>query len=63
MNAVKLLFLYAAIMDGCPQCHRPIKSPHARLVQDSCGHKKCRLCLMKDDDGCRLCAAKDKTIG
>jgi hypothetical protein len=50
-------------MEACPQCHRPIKSPHARLVEDSCGHKKCRLCLMKDEDGCRVCAAKDKTTG
>lgn len=50
-------------MEACPQCHRPIKSPHARLVEDCCGHKKCRLCLMKDEDGCRLCTAKDKTTG
>ncbi|PSN50267.1 hypothetical protein C0J52_02364 [Blattella germanica] len=47
-------------MEDCPQCRKSIKSPHARLVVEDCGHKKCRLCLIKDEDGCRQCAVTNK---
>lgn len=39
----------------CPQCNTLLESPTVRLVQDSCGHRKCRLCLLKDESECQLC--------
>lgn len=48
----------------CPQCNCTLKSPSCRLIQDTCGHYKCRLCLLKDEDNCSLCVndnTKDDT--
>lgn len=45
-------------MEECPQCGRKLKIPTIRLVQDSCGHKKCRACLLEDETACKQC--KDK---
>ncbi|KAF5306491.1 hypothetical protein FQR65_LT07319 [Abscondita terminalis] len=42
----------------CPQCNTLLEYPLVRLVQDSCGHKKCRLCLLKDESQCQLCLHK-----
>ena len=39
----------------CPQCNQKLVGSQSRLVQDSCGHKKCRLCLVKDEDKCLQC--------
>ncbi|XP_034247801.1 zinc finger protein 668-like [Thrips palmi] len=41
----------------CPQCDREADSSRLRLVQDSCGHKKCRECLLSDEAGCLLCSS------
>ncbi|XP_025828929.1 zinc finger protein 525-like, partial [Agrilus planipennis] len=46
----------------CPQCKKILKDSARRLVQDSCGHKKCRLCLLADEIGCPQCST-DKCIG
>lgn len=40
----------------CPQCSREADSSRLRLVQDSCGHKKCRECLLSDEVVCLLCS-------
>lgn len=40
---------------SCPQCDKPLVNTTCRLVQDSCGHKKCRICLLQDEEGCHQC--------
>lgn len=44
----------------CPQCNNIIKDSSSRLVQDSCGHKKCRGCLLNDEHECKLCAVQSE---
>nr|CAH7715262.1 unnamed protein product [Callosobruchus chinensis] len=39
----------------CLQCKKVPQGPVNRLVQDSCGHKKCRTCLLNDDVRCTQC--------
>lgn len=46
----------------CPQCNKIIKDSTLRLVQDSCGHKKCRGCLLNDEHECRLCVAENDAL-
>lgn len=41
----------------CPQCKNTLKTPSCRLIQDACGHQKCRLCLLKDEEKCSLCVS------
>lgn len=40
---------------NCPQCGKTLALPSSRLVQDSCGHRKCRMCLLQDESECRMC--------
>lgn len=42
----------------CPQCEKVLVNSTCRLVQDTCGHRKCRLCLLQDEDSCRQCKEK-----
>lgn len=42
-------------MEECPQCGKKLETPSTRLVQDSCGHKKCRVCLLEDETKCKQC--------
>lgn len=39
----------------CPQCKKTLDNSSKRLVQDACGHKKCRQCLLSDEEECKLC--------
>lgn len=39
----------------CPQCCGPVNKGDKRLVLDTCGHYKCRKCLLDDDTSCRAC--------
>ncbi|XP_050296636.1 zinc finger protein 624-like [Anthonomus grandis grandis] len=39
----------------CEQCLRPSLAPSNRLVQDTCGHQKCRACLLDDENSCKQC--------
>lgn len=39
----------------CPQCEKPLTNSTCRLVQDACGHKKCRMCLLQDEESCYQC--------
>ncbi|XP_060523969.1 zinc finger and BTB domain-containing protein 49-like [Cylas formicarius] len=41
--------------NSCPQCKNLLHKPSNRLVQDSCGHKKCRSCLLEDEERCKQC--------
>lgn len=45
----------------CPQCNKVLISSMCRLVQDTCGHRKCRLCLLQDEDACQQCNEKGNT--
>ncbi|KAK6635137.1 hypothetical protein RUM44_000386 [Polyplax serrata] len=47
----------------CPQCCKLINSSASRLVHDSCGHSKCRICLLQEITGCLLCNAEEKSLG
>ncbi|XP_022905302.1 zinc finger protein 260-like [Onthophagus taurus] len=48
-------------MPNCPQCNSEISEPTQRLVQDSCGHQKCRICLLGDSEKCKQCFSKPQT--
>ncbi|EDW16791.2 zinc finger protein 845 [Drosophila mojavensis] len=41
-------------MSRCPRCNC-VASGQNRLVTDSCGHNKCRLCLLADEVACSEC--------
>lgn len=41
----------------CLQCKKTCFGPVNRLVQDACGHKKCRTCLLADEQQCAQCEA------
>lgn len=42
----------------CFQCKKVCFGPINRLVQDACGHKKCRTCLLIDEERCAQCEAE-----
>ncbi|CAG9765236.1 unnamed protein product [Ceutorhynchus assimilis] len=46
----------------CPQCQRFTSAPSNRLVQDTCGHKKCRTCMLEDIDNCKQCLTPNNTL-
>ena len=39
----------------CPNCGKLTNTSHTRLIKDSCGHTKCRLCLLHEENGCKSC--------
>ncbi|KAI4499063.1 hypothetical protein M0802_005929 [Mischocyttarus mexicanus] len=39
----------------CPSCGEITNKSHLRLVTDSCGHTKCRICLLYEEQGCKIC--------
>ncbi|XP_076238233.1 uncharacterized protein LOC143181604 [Calliopsis andreniformis] len=41
--------------EECPSCKRVTNTSCSRLVKDSCGHTKCRMCLLYEDEGCKIC--------
>lgn len=46
----------------CPQCHKATLSPSNRLVQDNCGHVKCRSCLLTDSEFCKQCLKSSNNL-
>jgi len=46
----------------CPQCHKATLSPSNRLVQDNCGHVKCRACLLTDTEFCKQCLKSSNNL-
>lgn len=42
----------------CPNCGQLANASYLRLVKDSCGHTKCRMCLLYEEYGCRICQAE-----
>ncbi|KAJ8977707.1 hypothetical protein NQ317_005440 [Molorchus minor] len=47
----------------CLQCKNVSAGPSNRLVQDSCGHKKCRVCLLEDEEKCKQCEDEKSARG
>lgn len=47
-------FLIQTDMSKCPRCNCEANGQN-RLVTDSCGHSKCRLCLLADVSDCLEC--------
>ena len=39
----------------CPSCRQIINTSRTRLVKDNCGHIKCRMCLIYEEQGCKIC--------
>lgn len=48
-------------MNICPQCQKEINESTNRLIQDACGHKKCRICLLQEEAGCEVCNSEKTT--
>ncbi|XP_003425589.1 asparagine-rich zinc finger protein AZF1 [Nasonia vitripennis] len=42
-------------MMECPSCGKPTINASTRLIKDTCGHTKCRLCLLQEESGCTIC--------
>lgn len=41
--------------EGCPNCGQLTNASCSRLIEDTCGHKKCRICLLYEEQGCKTC--------
>ncbi|XP_076633306.1 uncharacterized protein LOC143347730 isoform X2 [Colletes latitarsis] len=42
--------------EECPSCKQITNTSCSRLVKDSCGHTKCRICLLYEEQGCKICS-------
>ena len=42
-------------MNECPLCGQATSTASARLIRDECGHFKCRMCLLQEENGCTIC--------
>ncbi|XP_015596142.1 zinc finger protein 394 [Cephus cinctus] len=51
--------------EECPNCRQLTNASFSRLVKDTCGHTKCRMCLVYEEQGCKACQNEHqiKTIG
>lgn len=47
--------MFELVETSCPQCYRPSNDAASRLINDSCGHQKCRKCLLLDEEECKQC--------
>ncbi|KAL6254919.1 hypothetical protein P5V15_014261 [Pogonomyrmex californicus] len=41
--------------EQCPNCGQLVNTTFSRIVKDSCGHTKCRMCLLYEEHGCKIC--------
>lgn len=39
----------------CCVCHRYLDQSVTRIIVEICGHKKCRQCFIREEDGCSIC--------
>ena len=46
----------------CPTCGVAALTSQVRLVVDTCGHQKCRRCLLLEDLGCAQCRQRSSVI-
>lgn len=44
----------------CPNCGQYTNASTSRLVRDACGHKKCRMCLVDEEEGCKACQSEHR---
>lgn len=45
---------------NCPECGVEINTTNFRWVKESCGHGKCRRCLLTAENGCLQCQQSDE---
>lgn len=45
----------------CPNCNEIIDSLRNRVITEQCGHIKCRLCFLQEENGCILCNQQQST--
>lgn len=43
----------------CCVCHRYLGQSNNRIIVEICGHRKCRECFIKEEDGCSLCVQNE----
>lgn len=48
--------------DKCLQCNQITNETFNRVIRDSCGHYKCRSCLLKEDVRCFACDENTKNF-
>ncbi|XP_078042561.1 uncharacterized protein LOC144472957 [Augochlora pura] len=41
--------------EECPSCNQITNTSCSRLIKDTCGHSKCRMCLIYEEQGCKAC--------
>lgn len=58
MMFLKELDKCTIMSEKCPNCGQLVNASFSRLVKDSCGHTKCRICLMYEAHGCKICQAE-----
>lgn len=44
----------------CSVCQRCLDQSSNRIILEICGHKKCRECFIKEEDGCSICSQNNK---
>lgn len=50
----------AATSEKCPNCGQHTNTSFSRLVKDNCGHTKCRMCLLYEEHGCKICQTEHR---
>ncbi|KAK0173394.1 hypothetical protein PV328_006601 [Microctonus aethiopoides] len=48
--------------EACPNCGQLTNSSSSRLINDNCGHQKCRMCLLYEENGCKTCEIEQKKL-
>lgn len=46
----------------CCVCHRYLEQSNNRIIVEICGHRKCRECFIKEEDGCSLCVQNESSL-
>lgn len=49
-------------MESCPLCGCTLNNTNNRLIEEQCGHKKCRNCFIQEFAGCKLCEQKSNIL-
>lgn len=49
-------------MNSCPLCGCIVNNTNNRLIEELCGHKKCRNCFIQERLGCKLCQQDNDNV-
>ncbi|XP_063698497.1 zinc finger protein 845-like [Culicoides brevitarsis] len=47
---------------NCPQCLRQIAGKSRLYKDEICGHSKCKVCLLQEDDECKQCSSHTEVV-